>query len=164
VRENEQISFSATAMANEFCEILLTDKPLQTSARADFKPDAGAVVEFFGVVRGVEDGEKIDGIFYEAHREMARHQLEKIAQAAREKFVCAEIVLHHRVGFVPIAEPSLFLRVSAKHRGAALAACAWIIDELKTLAPIWKHPRFSKHAEIFQNENETASTAAPQKQ
>lgn len=129
-------------MANEFCEILIVDAPLKLAPFSGGNSEAGAVVEFLGVVRASEEGRRIAGIFYEAHREMARHQLGKISRGAQEKFGCGAVWLHHRVGFVPVAEPSLFVRVLARHRGPAFAACEWIIGQLKELAPIWKHPRF----------------------
>ncbi len=126
-------------MATDFSEILLTDAPLRVPPHA-LTPTAGAVVDFLGVVRGLEESEKIAGLDYEAHAEMARHQLAEIAGAARSRFGLERVVLHHRVGFVAAAEASLFLRVSAAHRQPALEGCAWIVERLKQLAPIWKHP------------------------
>ena len=128
-------------MANEFCEILILEKPLEITPH-DPKPDEGAIVEFLGTVRESEEGKPITGIFYEAYREMAQHQLEAVAREAREKFDCGMIALHHRIGLVPVAEPSLFVRVTAKHRGPAFTACQWVIEQLKQLVPIWKRPRF----------------------
>ena len=133
-------------MANEFCDIFIDEKPLEI-APAAFQAGAGAVVEFWGVVRGSENGNAIAGIFYEAHEDMAMHQLRRIAEAALEKFGCEKIMLHHRIGFVPVAEPSLFVRVTAKHRGAAFEGCEWIIEQLKQLVPIWKNPRFLSEPE-----------------
>jgi molybdopterin synthase catalytic subunit len=126
-------------MADTRFDIAVPDTPLAIPT-ATFEPHAGAVVDFFGVVRGLENDEPIAGIDYEAHREMAEYQLAKIAAEAREKFGCEKITLHHRVGFVPVAEPSLFLRVTARHRQPAFAAAQWIVEQLKALAPIWKHP------------------------
>jgi len=37
---------------------------------------AGAVVDFWGVVRPIEDGREIEGIDYEAHRENGRAPVE----------------------------------------------------------------------------------------
>jgi molybdopterin synthase catalytic subunit len=105
-------SDAESSMANAFCEIFISEKPLDLVPAA-FQPNAGAVVDFLGVVRAVEEGENIIGIFYEAHREMALHQLQKISEAARAKFGCEQILLHHRIGFVPVAKPSLFVRVTA---------------------------------------------------
>lgn len=126
-------------MATPFCEIVLTSEPLKAPPPA-FRADAGAVVDFFGVVREEEDGGKIAALEYEAHADMAAHQLQKIAGEAREKFGCDGITLHHRIGCVPVAEPSLFVRVTARHRGPAFDACRWVIERLKQDVPIWKLP------------------------
>ena len=71
---------------------------------------------------------------------MARHQLDLLADEACEKFPLLDLILHHRVGFVAAAEASLFLRVSAAHRGPAFEAAQWLIEQLKLRVPIWKHP------------------------
>lgn len=128
-------------MAISVCEVSLTDSPLELPpARND--PGAGAIVVFWGAVRASEDGREISGIEYEAHRAMAEHQMRIVAESAAEKFDVREISLRHRLGFVPIAEPSVVVRVASGHRGAAFAASQWIMDELKRVVPIWKHPVF----------------------
>jgi molybdopterin synthase catalytic subunit len=99
-------------------------------------------VAFLCLVRSLEDGREISGIEYEAHEVMAQHQIELITKAAEEKFGLEEILLHHRIGFVAAGEPSLFLRVSSGHRGAAFEASAWMVSELKKKVPIWKRPVF----------------------
>jgi molybdopterin synthase catalytic subunit len=126
-------------MTDPFWEIVVAEKPLAPPSPR-FSSRAGGVVEFWGVVRGQEGTEQISGIAYESYQEMTRHQLDKLAREASEKFPLLGLILHHRVGFVPTAEPSLFLRVSAAHRGPAFEAAQWIIEQLKQRAPIWKHP------------------------
>lgn len=128
-------------MANPVCEVLLTEALLKAPEN-DGDAGAGAVVDFWGVVRGDDDGREIAGIEYEAHREMAEHQLRLIAEAATEKFQLKKVMVHHRVGFVCTGEASLFLQVRAQHRAAAFEASKWIVDGLKTKVPIWKRPRF----------------------
>lgn len=127
-------------MANHVCEIALTDQPLlpPTEARQE---GAGAIVDFFGNVRPLENDAPIAGIEYEAHRAMAEHQLRSVAEEAAGRFPIRLIVLRHRLGYIPSGETSLFLRVAAAHRGEAFAASQWIIDELKKRVPIWKAPR-----------------------
>ena len=71
-------------MANPVCKVLLTKAPLKAPEN-DVDPAAGAVVVFWGVVRELEDGRKIEGIDYEAHQAMAEHQLQLVAEAATEK-------------------------------------------------------------------------------
>jgi molybdopterin synthase catalytic subunit len=138
-------------MANSVSEVLLTQAPLKapeadvdSSAPLRTSLPAGAIVDFWGVVRKVENGGEIEGIDYEAHGAMAEHQLAMIAEKAVAKFQLARVVIHHRVGFVGVGEASLFLQVAAEHRGAAFEASKWIVDELKQKVPIWKRPKFEK--------------------
>jgi len=124
-------------MANYDCDVAVVGSALDAPG-TESTLGAGAIVQFFGDVRPLEKGEPIDGIEYEAHQEMAEHQLRKIANEAAERFGLLAIRLHHRVGFVAVGETSLFLRVAAAHRGAAFDASRWIVDELKKRVPIWK--------------------------
>src|SRR5690242_6998619 len=117
-------------MANSVCEVLVTESALHAPNR-DGAAEAGAIVDFFGVVRKLEGDREIEGIQYDAHAKMAEHQLRVIGDAAGGRFDLKEVVLHHRIGFVPAGEASLFLRVAASHRTAAFDASKWIVDELK---------------------------------
>jgi len=132
-------------MANPVCEVLLTEAQLFVP-ESRFDAAAGAAVDFRGVVRGFEDGREIEGIHYEAHRQMAEHQLKQIAEQAAIQFGLRSVVIHHRVGFVAVGEPSLFMRVRSEHRQQAFLASGWIVDELKKKVPIWKRPRFKSEA------------------
>jgi molybdopterin synthase catalytic subunit len=127
-------------------DVLLVQDRIAAPAQT-FAAQAGGIVDFWGVVRGLEDDRQISGIEYEAHRAMAEHQLRSIAAEAVREFALNEIILRHRIGFVPAGEASLFLRVGSKHRAAAFRASAWIVEELKTRATIWKHPRFVRSPE-----------------
>jgi len=130
-------------MAISVCEVSLTEAPLVLPEPND-DPQAGAVVVFWGAVRATEDGREITGIDYEAHRAMAEHQMRVVAESAAEKFEVREIFLRHRIGFVAAGEPSVVVRVTSGHRGAAFAASQWIMDELKRVVPIWKRPVFKE--------------------
>jgi len=128
-------------MANPVCEVLITEARLNLpGSRVD--PAAGAAVDFRGIVRGSEDGGEIEGIDYEAHHEMAEHQLKEIAEQAAIEFGLRSVIIHHRIGFVAVGELSLFARVCSGHREAAFQASRWIVEELKKKVPIWKRPRF----------------------
>ncbi len=128
-------------MANFVCEVLVTEAPLDAPAQNQ-DADAGAIVDFAGVVRRLENGCEIEGIEYEAHREMAEHQLRQIAEQAVEKFRVQLVIIHHRIGFIAVGKPSLFMRVAGLHRNEAFRASRWIVNELKKKVPIWKKPRF----------------------
>jgi molybdopterin synthase catalytic subunit len=124
-------------------EVKLTTEPL-SGFNPDFSDREGALLDFFGVVRGVENGQPIDGIEYQAFVEMAEIELKRIAENARKDFMLGLVLVHHRIGFVPAGEPSLFVRVAAPHRDAAFAGCQHIIEQLKARVPIWKHPAYRR--------------------
>jgi len=128
-------------MATWHSEILITTSPLQSRPNRR-SGAAGASVDFWGVVRTLEEGREISGIEYEAHQTMAQRQMEMIADAARTDFGLEEVTLQHRIGFVAAGEASLFLRVASAHREAAFQASSWIVTELKKKVPIWKRPLF----------------------
>jgi molybdopterin synthase catalytic subunit len=95
-------------------------------------PRAGAVVTFSGVTREVERLE------YEAYAEMAEERMAEIAAQAVERHGLCAAAVEHRVGDVPLSEPSVIVAASAPHRGEAFAGAREIIDRVKAEAPIWK--------------------------
>lgn len=127
-------------MANPVCKVLLTDAPLHAPQAAYY--GSGAVVDFFGAVRPLEDGREISGIEYEAHEAMASHYMEQIARDAIQRFNLDSAIVHHRVGFVPTGEASVLVRTTSRNRIEAYRANQWIMDELKKRVPIWKRPKF----------------------
>ena len=129
-------------MAYMICEISVTEAPLV--APGSDVAGAGAVTDFWGVVRPTEEGREIEGIDYDAHHEMAEHQLKRIAEQAAERFELTRVIIHHRTGFIAAGEASLFLRVASRHRREGFQASQWIVDELKKKVPIWKRPAFAK--------------------
>ena len=132
-------------MGNSVCEVSLTEAPLLLTALSA-PAETGAIVDFWGVVRKTEDGGRISGITYEAHRPMAEHQLRLVAQRADAAFELTLVTIHHRIGFVPAGEASLLVRIGSRHRAEAFRASAAVVDELKKSAPIWKHPVFEDAA------------------
>ena len=46
--------------------------------------------------------------------------------------------VHHRLGTVPVGEPSIVIAVSSPHRKEAFLACEQILEEVKLKAQIWK--------------------------
>src|SRR2546423_1768482 len=133
-------------MAISVCEVSITEAPLDLPAQND-DPQAGGVVVFWGAVRATEDGREISGIEYEAHPEMAEHQMRIVAESAAKKFEDArEIFIRLRIGFVGAGEPSVVVRVTAGHRGAAFATHQSITDELTREVPSWTHPGFKTAA------------------
>ena len=122
-------------------ELILTKTPIDEAALvAQRRASAGmgAVVSFAGVVRGTEDGAEIAAIDYESFEPMARHQFELIFRQVEDRWPIESVRLIHRLGVVPVQEPSLWVEVVAPHRGEAFAAAQFLIDEMKRVVPIWK--------------------------
>jgi molybdopterin converting factor subunit 1 len=114
--------------------VRVSAEPLSLDALAERvrDPRAGAVVTFQGVTREVERLE------YEAYAEMAEERLAAIAAEAVERHGLCAAAVEHRVGEVPLTEPSVIVAASAPHRGEAFAGAREIIDRVKAEAPIWK--------------------------
>jgi molybdopterin synthase catalytic subunit len=114
--------------------VRVLDEPLSVDALLERvrDPRAGAVVTFSGVTRDVEK------LVYEAYVEMAEPKMEAIVLEAVEKHGLCAAAAEHRVGSVPLSEPSVTVAVSAPHRGEAFVGAREIIDRIKAEAPIWK--------------------------
>jgi len=126
----------------QFCEIRITKQPLDPRV-LHFSRTEGAVVDFFGVVRSIENERMINAIEYEAFEAMAERQLALIADEAKDRYGLVSVIIHHRIGLVPVGEASLFVRVTARHRHAAFEGSSQIIERLKQAVPIWKHPVYA---------------------
>jgi molybdopterin synthase catalytic subunit len=105
---------------------------LQTLASTVGDPGSGAIVIFQGVTREVE---RLD---YEAYTEMAKERIEAIVRECVATHDLRAAAVEHRVGSVPLGEPSVIVAVSAAHRAEAFAGAQEAIDRLKAEAPIWK--------------------------
>lgn len=103
--------------------------------------EIGACVEFHGIVRQLEDTTAIAGLHYEAYEPMARTHLARHLDELAHLHACEAVIFIHRLGWVPVGESSLYLRVLAAHRGPALRFLADAIERLKLDVPIWKSAR-----------------------
>jgi molybdopterin synthase catalytic subunit len=114
--------------------VRVTDQPLVLDELVQrvSDPRAGAVVSFLGVTREVPELE------YEAYIEMAEREISEIVARAIDGHGLTAAAVEHRVGTVPLSEPSVAIAVSAPHRDAAFAGAREVIDEIKSRAPIWK--------------------------
>ncbi len=119
-------------------QIAFTDRPITPPALEPGSREIGASLEFSGIVRELENGGKIAGLTYEAYEPMARKKLQEILAQLAVKYPCEAVEFTHRLGFVPVGEASLFIRVLSRHRQAALGLMAELIDRLKADVPIWK--------------------------
>ncbi len=124
-------------------QLTITTQPIDEAAlvrQRSMSAGMGAAVYFLGVVRGTEGDATIRALDYETFQAMAEHQISLLCDELAIRWPVESVHLVHRVGLIPVGEPSLWVEVVAPHRGEAFAACQWLIDEMKRLAPIWKKP------------------------
>ncbi len=127
-------------MHYEICDIPIDVDALVEAVRAD---GAGALVTFVGNVRATSDGGRaVVALTYEAHAQLALGEMRAIGAEATERFSGARVAMAHRIGTLAVGEAAVAVAVSAPHRGAAFAGCAYAIDELKRRVPIWKNERY----------------------
>ena len=114
--------------------VRITEDPLSIDALSGLvrNPAAGAVVIFEGVTR------EVDALEYEAYVEMAEEKMRTILTGVKEEYGLIAIAGEHRVGRVPLSQPSVIVAASAPHRGEAFAGAREAIDRIKAEAPIWK--------------------------
>lgn len=119
--------------------IVITPEPLDPMALAAAvgDPDHGGTATFLGSPRREEGVREVVELRYEAYEELAVTEMAAIAAEAQARFG-ARVAAAHRVGAVAVGEASVAVAASAGHRPAAFAACRYVIDELKSRAPIWK--------------------------
>ena len=144
--------------------VLLVREPIDfagliQSVRADRD---GAIVTFDGFVRNESHGRRTLHLEYEAYESMALAKMQEIAAQAHEKYAIHRVAIAHRLGRLEIGETSVFIAVSAPHRGAAFDACRFAIDTLKRTVPIWKKEYFADGAVWADGELPPVPETAPQ--
>ncbi|MGB9068824.1 MAG: MoaD family protein [Candidatus Acidiferrales bacterium] len=125
--------------------IQLVREPIRAQELLDAlkAPEDGALVVFDGFVRNNFQGGKTLYLDYEAYEPMAYAKMREIGAEIHEKFSVHRVVIVHRLGRLEIGETSVWIAVSAAHRGAAFDACRYAIDTLKRAVPIWKKEFFA---------------------
>lgn len=120
--------------------VALVDRPIDAAALiAEVSDDScGAATVFLGCVRNVNDGRPVTGIEYSAYRSMAEREMSAIAREADERFGVSRVVLEHRLGTLGLGDVSVAVVAAHSHRGPALDAMRYVIEQLKRRVPIWK--------------------------
>ncbi|HVR81385.1 MAG TPA: molybdenum cofactor biosynthesis protein MoaE [Luteimonas sp.] len=123
----------------------LSDTPFDTATLRAGLLDArvGGYASFEGWVRDHNDGRAVHGLHYEAYAALAGSEGERIIDEALARFDILDARCVHRIGDLAIGELAVWVGVCAAHRDAAFAACRFILDEVKSRVPIWKHERYA---------------------
>ncbi|MDQ3216308.1 MAG: molybdenum cofactor biosynthesis protein MoaE [Actinomycetota bacterium] len=106
-------------------------------------PSSGGVAVFLGTVResaavAGNRAKPVTRLDYEAHPQLAPRRMEEICSEAAAKWQLNDVIALHRSGVCELGEPTVVVVCGAAHRGDALEACRYIIEEIKATVPIWK--------------------------
>lgn len=98
----------------------------------------GAVAIFIGTVRDLSDHKSVTAMTLEHYPGMTEKALHDIVDQAKGRWDLNDALVIHRVGPLKPTDQIVLVAVTSAHRGEAFAACEFIMDYLKTLAPFWK--------------------------
>ena len=107
-------------------------------------PRVGAVASFIGVVRDLNEGDRVAEMTLEHYPGMTEKALEKMVAEARSRWDIYDALVIHRVGTLKPGEQIVLVVVTGGHRGEAFEACEFLMDYLKTRAPFWKKEQTGK--------------------
>lgn len=110
-------------------------EPIDLVAEMEAAEQGGALATFTGIVRA-DDG--VGELTLEHYPGATERALQTLAEEAVARWTLAGATIVHRVGAMRPGERIVFVAAAAAHRAAALEACAFLIDRLKTDAPFWK--------------------------
>lgn len=98
----------------------------------------GAVVSFVGTVRDKSGDEAVWGMELEHYPGMTEESLAEIEREAGERWPLMATRIVHRIGQLMPGEQIVLVAAAAEHRAAAFEACSFMMDCLKSHAPLWK--------------------------
>jgi molybdopterin synthase catalytic subunit len=117
----------------------------------------GGIASFIGVVRG---GEGLVSLTLEHYPAMTQRALDMLAEQAMARWQLEGVTLLHRVGVMVPGDRIVLVGVASAHRAAALEACAFLIDAVKTRAPFWKRERFADGRDVWVDARSSDDEAA----
>ena len=97
---------------------------------------------FVGTVRAEHQGRRVLHLEYEAFEPLALRAFQLIVDEAGQRWPAARVAFHHRTGRLELGEASVVIAAASPHRAEAFAACRYVIERLKQIAPVWKREFF----------------------
>jgi molybdopterin synthase catalytic subunit len=98
----------------------------------------GGIACFVGLVREMAEGKPISAMTLEHYPGMTERMLAETEAEARRRWPLADCLVIHRYGRLQPGDRIVLVATASAHRKAALEACQFLIDWLKTQAPFWK--------------------------
>ena len=101
-------------------------------------PRIGGVASFIGLVRDLGGDDHVSALSLEHYPGMTEKKLAEIETEAHRRWPLDAVLIIHRYGRLVPGDRIVLVATASPHREAALAACQFLIDWLKTDAPFWK--------------------------
>ena len=98
----------------------------------------GGVASFIGLVRDMAGSARVSALILEHYPGMTERKLAEIEAEAHRRWPLEAALVIHRYGRLEPGDRIVLVAAASPHREAALAACHFLIDWLKTEAPFWK--------------------------
>jgi molybdopterin synthase catalytic subunit len=105
---------------------------------AQGNPRVGGIASFIGLVRDMGGGARVSALTLEHYPGMTEKKLAEIEAEAYRRWPLDAVTIIHRYGRLEPGERIVLVATASPHREAALEACHFLIDWLKTDAPFWK--------------------------
>src|SRR5262249_50062333 len=96
----------------------------------------GGVASFIGLVRDMGGGERVSALTLEHYPGMTEKRLAEIETEAHRRWPLDAVLMIHRYGRLEPGDRIVLVATASAHPEAALAACHFLIDWLKTEAPV----------------------------
>jgi molybdopterin synthase catalytic subunit len=98
----------------------------------------GGIATFIGLVRDLGGAAAVNALTLEHYPGMTEKQLAEIEAEAHRRWPLEATLVIHRYGRLEPGDRIVLVATASPHRDAALEACHFLIDWLKTKAPFWK--------------------------
>ncbi|HBE92499.1 MAG TPA: molybdopterin synthase catalytic subunit MoaE [Gammaproteobacteria bacterium] len=102
------------------------------------RTDIGALVNFIGLVRDLNDDTRVSTMTLEHYPGMTEKQLASIVDEAESRWPLQAVTVIHRIGKLQPGEQIVLVITASMHRGDAFEANSFIMDYLKKRATFWK--------------------------
>ncbi len=110
----------------------------EIAALSDGNHAVGGLAVFIGLVRDMAGDQPVGAMTLEHYPGMTEKMLARIEAEACERWPLEASLVIHRYGRLEPGDRIVMVAAASAHRQAALEACQFLIDWLKTKAPFWK--------------------------
>ena len=114
---------------------------------------ACASAVFVGSMRDFNEGDTVVAMQLEHYPGMTEKFLATLAQEAMQRWNLLDVLIVHRVGAISPGDSIVLLAVWSAHRAAAYEANRYLMEILKSRAPLWKKETLGNQTQRWVEKN-----------